>query len=106
MRFLLRLSLWSACCGLLACGPSSAPENDGPDSDGPCIAVVQYARPAAGGECQRYATPCEVPEGHVVCCGGFGYGGCLGQNAQCVDDPSDACNPSQGGKDCPGICQP
>ncbi|PTL83176.1 hypothetical protein DAT35_14320 [Vitiosangium sp. GDMCC 1.1324] len=93
----------SSSCWLLACGPIGAPGND--DSSEPCIEVVQYARPAAGGGCQRFATPCAVPEGYVVCCGGLGYGSCLGQS-KCVDDPTDACNPSQSGADCTGICQP
>jgi hypothetical protein len=105
MSTLLRLCLLSASFGLLACGATRAPENDVPDSGVPCIAVVQYARPAGGGDCQRFSTPCDVPEGYVVCCGGLGYGDCLGQS-QCVDDPTDACNPAQGGRDCTGICQP
>jgi hypothetical protein len=103
MKSLLRLCLLASCCGLFACGPLSVPGE--PDSGGACVAVVQYARPAAGGECVRYASPCDVPQGQVVCCGGLAFGGCLGQSAHCVDDPTDTCDPSKGDRDCTGICQ-
>lgn len=100
MNSFLRLCLLSSSFGLLACGPISAPGTD----DELCAAVIRYARPSSGGDCQQFATPCDVPEGYVVCCGGLGFGGCLEQG-QCVDDPTDTCNPAQGGKDCTGICQ-
>ncbi len=92
--------LLSASCCLLACGSSDPVEDEQP-----CIAVVQYARPAAGGECKMFSSPCDVPAGYLVCCGGFTSRACLGQ-AQCVDDPTDTCNAESGGADCPGICQP
>jgi hypothetical protein len=106
MNSILRLCLLSSCCGLLACGPLSAPVTTDPDSGGDCVAVVQYARPASGGDCVRYASPCDVPQGHVVCCGGLAFGSCMGQGARCVDDATDTCDPSHGDRDCTGICQP
>ncbi len=37
-------------------------------------------------------------------CGGITGAQCpAGQS--CVDDPSDTCDPKQGGADCPGICK-
>ncbi|MFL5351811.1 hypothetical protein [Archangium sp.] len=105
MSSLLRLCLLSSCCVLVACGPLSAPVTEGPDS-GACIQVIEYARPSSGGECVGYATPCDVPQGYVECCGGLAFGSCSGQSARCVDDPTDACDPSQGDRDCTGICQP
>jgi hypothetical protein len=38
-------------------------------------------------------------------CGGFAGLTC-GAGEECVDDPTDACDPTKGGKDCAGICQP
>jgi hypothetical protein len=40
-------------------------------------------------------------------CGGFGGFPCPDPDAQdCVDDPSDDCDPANGGADCGGICVP
>jgi hypothetical protein len=113
MNSLLRLFLLSSVCGVLACDSGTSPvDYESPDAGapnnsdaGPCIAVIRYARPAAGGDCERFATPCDVPQGYVVCCGGLAYGKCSGQNVACVDDPTDTCAP-RSGADCPGICQP
>ncbi|HEX8437287.1 hypothetical protein [Archangium sp.] len=112
MNSLLRLFLLCSVRGLLACasGPSpvddESPDAGAPSSDaGACVAVIRYARPAAGGDCELFASPCDVPQGHVVCCGGLAYGACLGQNAKCVDDTTDTCHP-ESASDCPGICQP
>ncbi len=112
MNSLLRVFLLSSVCGLLACDSGApdvnaeSPDAGSPGSDaGPCAAVVRYARPATGGDCVYYATPCDVPQGHVVCCGGLAYGGCLGQGQKCVDDTTDTCDPKRA-SDCPGICQP
>ncbi len=38
-------------------------------------------------------------------CGGIAGIPC-GPNEQCVDDPTDECDPNKGGADCGGICQP
>ncbi|HZH78243.1 MAG TPA: hypothetical protein VEY88_19600 [Archangium sp.] len=37
-------------------------------------------------------------------CGGFAGFACA-EGYVCVDDPSDDCDPNQGGADCGGICQ-
>ncbi len=112
MNSLLRLFLLSSACGLLACDSGAPPvDSESPDAGAPgsdagaCVQVVRYARPAAGGDCVRFATPCDVPQGYVVCCGGLAYGACLGLNQTCVDDPTDTCDP-QRAADCPGVCQP
>ena len=38
-------------------------------------------------------------------CGGFAGLPCA-PNEECVDDPTDSCDPAHGGADCSGICQP
>ena len=38
-------------------------------------------------------------------CGGFAGLQC-GGGEECVDDPSDSCDPAQGGRDCSGVCKP
>jgi hypothetical protein len=43
--------------------------------------------------------------GAVTHCGGFAGTACPG-GQDCVDDPSDSCDPANGGADCPGICVP
>jgi PrcB C-terminal/Antistasin family len=45
---------------------------------------------------------CNTP---AVRCGGFGNFPCPSASDQCVDDPSDSCDPDHGGADCGGICQ-
>ena len=37
-------------------------------------------------------------------CGGFAGTACSA-GYTCVDDPSDSCDPTNGGADCPGVCQ-
>lgn len=44
-----------------------------------------------------------VPDNKVVHCGGIAAFPCPG-NGKCVDDPSDDCDPKNGGADCGGIC--
>ncbi len=40
-------------------------------------------------------------------CGGFAGTACSDPNyPRCVDDPRDTCDPTNGGADCPGICEP
>jgi hypothetical protein len=68
-------------------------------TEDPCAAV----RCAAG-------TICEVqPDGTAACvpngtfCGGIAGFPCAG-SAECVDDPTDECDPNMGGADCGGLC--
>ena len=58
-------------------------------------------------------TTCEVIDGEGTCtpieptgpfCGGFGGFECPGSGS-CVDDPSDDCDPDDGGADCGGVCE-
>jgi hypothetical protein len=61
----------------------------------PCATV----RCAAGTHCT--AGQC-IPDAKVVC-GGIAGIACPG-SGQCVDDPSDSCDPKRGGADCSGLC--
>jgi hypothetical protein len=45
-----------------------------------------------------------APKAPVVHCGGIAGIQCPG-GGRCVDDPSDSCDPNNGGADCGGICQ-
>jgi hypothetical protein len=57
-----------------------------------------------GGACQTEFPPCPALDGGTpTTCGGFGNVPCPGIG-QCIDDPSDSCDPKNGGADCPGIC--
>jgi hypothetical protein len=113
MNSFLRLFLLSSVCGLLACDSGPPPVDDeSPDAGaltpdaGVCAGVgIWHARPSWGGGCRYFATPCDVPQGYVMCCGGLSYGGCPRQGQACVDDPTDTCDP-QRAMDCSGICQP
>jgi hypothetical protein len=71
-------------------------------AENPCAAVL----------CE-VGTICEVVDGAAVCspsqpsgpfCGGFANIQCPGAGV-CQDDPSDGCNPDDGGADCGGICE-
>ncbi len=73
-------------CPTCACNP--------PPTD-PCATV----KCASGTHCD--SGKC-VSDG--VSCGGLAGKACPG-SSQCVDDPSDSCDPAAGGADCPGICQ-
>lgn len=56
---------------------------------------------AAAGVAVRARGACSKP----TACGGIAGIPCEG-DAECVDDPSDDCDPEQGGADCGGICVP
>lgn len=61
-------------------------------------------------------TTCEVVDGDAVCtpidpgtgsgpfCGGIAAIQCPGAGS-CIDDPSDDCDPANGGADCGGVCE-
>jgi hypothetical protein len=38
-------------------------------------------------------------------CGGIVARPCTAPNTMCVDDPTDNCDPTKGGADCPGLCE-
>jgi hypothetical protein len=79
-----------------------------PEAD-PCSTV----RCAAGTHCEAkqvvcVRAPCPpiaqcVKDAAVVRCGGFAGRPCPGRG-RCDDDPSDSCDPANGGADCGGIC--
>lgn len=76
----------------------------------PCATV----RCAAGTHCQAtpvqcIKAPCPpvaacVPDAPGVTCGGIAGILCPGAG-QCVDNPTDDCDPANGGADCGGLCQ-
>jgi hypothetical protein len=71
-----------------------------PDQPG-CIEtdVVKFCQP--DGSCSAPMPECAPAE--KVSCGGFAAFPCPGSGS-CVDDPSDDCDPRNGGADCPGMC--
>lgn len=89
----------------------------------PIPSVCQYAKCANGYHCEEpvgcvpNAPDCSAVRcvagtknipGLGCCiktCGGFLGTPCAG-NDVCVDDPTDNCDPKNGGADCAGICQP
>jgi hypothetical protein len=82
-----------------------------------CVVVDDAAtcQPATN-PCAAVSCPvgsaCEVVDGQGVCtppepapfCGGFAGIECPGAGT-CADDPSDDCDPDNGGADCGGVCQ-
>lgn len=85
------------------CEPIKTPPDD------PCATV----RCAAGTHCvaeqvQCVRAPCPPiakcePDAPAVHCGGIAGRPCPGQGV-CSDDPSDGCDPKNGGADCGGLC--
>jgi hypothetical protein len=72
------------CPGICKCLPTPCPSN-APFNPDPSVCAC-------------------VPKGPVVHCGGIAGIQCPG-GGHCVDDPSDSCDPKNGGADCGGICQ-
>jgi hypothetical protein len=56
---------------------------------------------AAAGVSIDYTGECKPAEPQA--CGGIAAIKCP-EDQTCIDDPSDSCDPTQGGADCPGIC--
>ncbi len=64
-----------------------------------CIAGTRCDESAGSGHCVA------IPPAPVRACGGFAGIPCpAGQH--CVDEPSDRCDPANGGRDCGGVCAP
>jgi hypothetical protein len=69
--------------------------NDG-SSDAPKTSDADKPKDDKGGDEDK-------PDDTKKPCGGFGGLQC-GDGEICVDDPSDTCDPMQGGADCMGVC--
>ena len=67
---------------------------DGQTYANACVAAAAGVAVSARGECGG---------GKTVFCGGIAGIPCPG-SGKCVDDPSDECDPNQGGADCGGMC--
>lgn len=57
-----------------------------------------------GGTAQAQETNVTQEQSVGQSCGGFAGTPCP-SGLVCVDDPSDSCDPNNGGRDCAGICQ-
>ena len=98
VRSLASLVLFAVACGSKPPPEPAPPEsspNESADPTAPSPAPSTPA-PAPGAE----QTP--LPGGPE--CGGFAGIQCP-SGLECVDDPSDGCDPAQGGHDCGGICR-
>jgi hypothetical protein len=69
------------------------------------VAGTEHACPA-GYQCKSSEPTGDLPGKCVQSCGGFAGFSCHDPNDECVDDPTDSCDPQSGGADCGGICQP
>jgi hypothetical protein len=65
--------------------------------------LVSACNPTPVNPCPADAGPNDTCEPKQFC-GGFAGIACPG-GGKCVDDPSDSCDPNNGGADCGGICQ-
>jgi hypothetical protein len=81
------------------------PENGGADCGGVCecdilaLCIEGFVFDASPEVCGCVEAPPSAPF-----CGGFGNIQCPGAGT-CVDDPSDGCDPENGGADCGGVCE-
>ena len=81
----------------------------------PLVAVLAAFVTAEGehchGKCMHQGETCVYPpfSRKGTCrtqCGGFKGGQCPNPGYECLDDPSDKCDPQAGGADCIGYCSP
>ncbi|WP_417908928.1 hypothetical protein [Candidatus Electronema sp. PJ] len=88
------------------------------DSPGICTPIPKLCledvyNPICGCDGKNYNNACKAASEGVsvknrgACeqmCGGIAGISCP-DGQECIDDPTDNCNPAQGGADCPGICE-
>jgi hypothetical protein len=114
--------MWCAAGDPFCCGPSTCQPKNPPPLGACCD---PFSKPANGIEgvwcCNDGSWQYDIGSGNQtmscsahggagdVCapkqCGGFAGLPC-GANEECIDDPSDSCDPKNGGADCGGICVP
>jgi len=102
--------LAAACSGRPTPAPTSPPPVGAVTDAGAAARTSACAAVPCGPE-----TRCEETHGVASCvpimrprrafCGGIGAIRCP-DGGRCVDDPDDECDPSHGGRDCGGVCQP
>jgi hypothetical protein len=82
------------------------PKNGGADCGGVCSCSGAAVLCIEGTRFDDNPAVCAcVPaESEVVRCGGFPGTPCPGAGT-CADDPSDDCDPNNGGADCGGLCE-
>jgi hypothetical protein len=81
-------------CGAVTCG----------DGEVCCNASCGICTKPGEGCIKKLCEPTDPPTKDPQRCGGFGGFPCPGLG-DCVDDPSDDCDPRNGGADCGGICK-
>jgi hypothetical protein len=81
------MSIRLLCCGALVLGAALFGTSCGPTA-----------------EASQQANTLVEDQSKGAFCGGFAGIACA-EGYVCVDDPSDDCDPAQGGADCGGICQ-
>ncbi len=109
MQNMVYCGFLSLCLALFGCSSKSqSGQGTGPEPTGSCGAD-QESCPGCPGEpdiCAPKGSSCPRPfcPAASSSCGGLTGAECP-EGLTCVDDPSDSCDPDQGGADCAGLCQ-